>query len=58
MTEGILPMSDQERERLHVVRQAIECQLSQQEDAERLGIDAGSRSGVLMPQDRRPADLR
>jgi transposase len=31
-------MSEKERERSHVVRQAIECRLSQQEGAERLGI--------------------
>lgn len=38
MTEGLLLMSVEERERSHVVRQAIECHLSQQECAERLGI--------------------
>jgi transposase len=38
MSEGLLLMSVQERERSHVVRQAIEHHLSQQEGAERLGI--------------------
>ena len=38
MAEGLLLMSDRERERSHVVRQTIECRLSQQEGAERLDI--------------------
>jgi hypothetical protein len=38
MVEGLLLMSGQERERSHVVRQAVEHRLSQQEGAERLGI--------------------
>ena len=38
MAEGLLMMSFQERERSHVVRQAVEQRLSQQEGSERLGI--------------------
>src|SRR5450631_178592 len=38
MSEGLLLMSGRERERSHVVRQAVEHHLSQQEGAERLGI--------------------
>jgi transposase len=39
MSEGLLLMSERERDRrAHVVRQAMECGLSQQEAAERLGI--------------------
>ena len=38
MAGGLLLMSGQERERSHVVRQAVEHHLSQQEGAERLGI--------------------
>lgn len=38
MSEGLLLMSKRERDRSHVVRQAMECGLSQQEAAERLGI--------------------
>jgi transposase len=38
VAEGLLLMSAQERDRSHVVRQAVEHHLSQQEGAERLGI--------------------
>jgi Zn-dependent protease/transposase len=38
VAEGLLLMSGQERERSHVVRQAVEHLLSQQEGSERLGI--------------------
>jgi len=38
MAEGLLLMSGRERERAHVVREGVECHLSQQEGAERLGI--------------------
>ena len=38
MAEGLLTMSVAELERSHVVRQAVEDRLSQQEGAERLGI--------------------
>jgi transposase len=38
VAEGLLLMSGQERDRSHVVRQAVEHHLSQQEGAERLGI--------------------
>ena len=38
MAEGLLTMSVAALERSHVVRQAVEDRLSQQEGAERLGI--------------------
>ncbi len=38
MVEGLLLMSGEERERAHIVRQAVEHRLSQREGAERLGI--------------------
>jgi transposase len=38
VSEGLLLMSVEERDRSHVVRQAVEHHLSQQEGAERLGI--------------------
>lgn len=38
MSEGLLVMSELEIERSHIVRQAVEWQLSQHEGAERLGI--------------------
>lgn len=39
MSEGLLVMSELEIERSHIVRQTVELHLSQQEDAQRLGID-------------------
>jgi transposase len=52
MAEGLLMMSVQERERSHVVRQAVEQRLSQQEGAERLGIGVRQFKRLVRPWQR------
>jgi transposase len=70
MVGGVLSMSSEERERGHLVRQAVEGRLSQREASERLGIGvrqfkrlvrawrAGGDGGLVSRQRGRPSHRR